>query len=172
MKHAKKSQIAAPITVQSLVQIEGLTAEEFAGTKTLQDVTTLGLVHMGMLKQYAAQKSVKVEGANQLQTIVMDQPKPVGKEHHAGTQRHAVWVYNVMGGNVLMKTRKKKLPMDRLAWGEDRIVQERKDKIVAVGQKTVLGTNARRMQMRLTMKKMCNVKTEMTARKCLENQNV
>ena len=85
---------------------------------------------------------------------------------------HAVWVSNVMGGNVLMKTRKKKLPKDRLAWGETRIVQERKEKNVAVGLQTVLGTNARRMQMRLTMKKMCNVKTEMTAGMCLENQNV
>ena len=77
-----------------------------------------------------------------------------------------------MGGNVLMKTRKKKLPKDRLAWGETRIVQERKEKNVAVGLQTVLGTDARRMQMRLMMKKKCNVKTEMTARKCLENQNV
>ena len=173
MKHAKESPIAAPITVQSLVQIEELTVEEFAGTKTLQDVTTLGLVHQGMLKPHAVQKPVvQTEGANQLHKIVMDQPKAVGQVQNRGMTRHAVWVSNVMGGNVLMKTRKKKLPMNRLAWGKDGIVQERKDKIVAVGRKTVLGTNARRMQMRLQMKKMCNVKTLMTARKCLENQNV
>ena len=72
MKHAEESQIVAPITVQNLVQIEGLAAEEFAGTKTLQDVTTLGLVQTGMLKPFAAQKSVKIESANQLHKIVMD----------------------------------------------------------------------------------------------------
>ena len=72
MKHAEESQIVAPITVQNLVQIEGLAAEEFAGTKTLQDVTTLGLVQTGMLKPFAAQKSVIIESANQLHKIVMD----------------------------------------------------------------------------------------------------
>ena len=151
MKHAKESPIAAPITVQSLVQIEELTVEEFAGTKTLQDVTTLGLVHQGMLKPHAVQKPVvRIEGANQLHKIVMDQPKSVEQVQNRGMTMHAVWVSNVMAGNVLIKTRKRKLPKSRLAGGKEGDVTHRTGRNVVVESANVLKVHAGRIQTRMT----------------------
>ena len=73
MKHAEKSQIAAQITVQRLALMLGKAVEVFVGTKTLQNVTTLGLVLQGLLKRNAARKSVVlIDSVNQLKMVVMD----------------------------------------------------------------------------------------------------
>ena len=73
MKHAEKSQIAAQITVQRLALMLGKAVEVFVGTKTLQNVTTLGLVLQGLLKRNAARKSVVlIDSVNQLKMVVVD----------------------------------------------------------------------------------------------------
>ena len=73
MKHAEESQIAAQITAQRLALIQDKAVEVFVGTKTLQNVTTLGLVLQGLLKRNAAQKSVVlIDSVNQLKMVVMD----------------------------------------------------------------------------------------------------
>ena len=65
----------------------------------------------------------------------------------------------------------KKLLKIRIAWRKERIVQE-KGEIVAVGQASVLKINARRIEVMMMMKMTSDVKTIMTARRCLENQIV